>query len=284
MPNIQTTTGENLDSTYSIDTVDGVFGLILESWGPKDRNPDYAKAMEHILSKLIGSYVPFINVYVVSRNLTKAYPSIKDRAISINGSSNIGLAKQDPHELRLAIGREVGDLKEKQEADSKGGNRFKRILIHNPLLSELDWLSAASSSGNIASYEPTADIAQLDRVVANLRGQSLENPSGSIHPKQSSVTTSAFFRDPLVKAWVLNNSNGICEACSQSAPFIREDGSPYLEVHHLMPLSEGGEDTTRNALAVCPNCHRRLHHGADKSILVKELRQKIKRLNHGHGS
>jgi 5-methylcytosine-specific restriction protein A len=284
MPNIQTSTGENLDSTFTIDTVDGVFGLILESWGPKDRNPDYAKAMEQILSTLIGSEVPFINVYVVSRNLTKAYPSIEDRAISINGSSNISLAKQDPHELRITIGREVGDLKENPEVDSKGGNRFKRILIHNPILSEADWLSAASSIGKIEGYGPTADIAQLDRVVANLRGQSLENPSGSIHPKQSSVMTSVFLRDPLVKAWVLNNSNGICEACSQPAPFVREDGSQYLEVHHLLPLSEGGEDTTRNALAVCPNCHRRLHYGADKSTLIKELRQRINRLSHGHGS
>lgn len=108
MPNIQLSNRENLDSTYSIDTVDGVFGLILESWGPKDRNPHYAQAMEQILSRLIENHVPFINVYVISRNLTKAYSNIEDRAIKINGSSSIGLAHKDPHDLRLAIGREVG--------------------------------------------------------------------------------------------------------------------------------------------------------------------------------
>jgi 5-methylcytosine-specific restriction protein A len=26
-------------------------------------------------------------------------------------------------------------------------------------------------------------------------------------------------------------------------------------------LAEGGEDTVENALALCPNCHRRLHFG-----------------------
>lgn len=284
MPNIQTTTGEKLNSKYSIDTVDGVFGLILESWGPKDRNPDYAKAMEYILSRLIGSDVSFINVYVVSRNHAKAYPSIDNRAILINGSTKIDLTKQDPHQLRLAIGREVGVLRENPEFDSKGGNRFKRILIHNPLFSESDWLSIVSPDVEIPSYEPTADIAQLDRIVANLRGRRLINPPGTIRPKQIGVTTLTFLREPLVKAWVLNNSNGICEACLQPAPFVRADGSPYLEVHHLLPLSEGGEDTTRNALAVCPNCHRRLHHGADKSILVLELRQRIKRMSQGGDS
>jgi len=281
MPNIQKSKGEKLDSTYTIGTVDGVFGLILESWGPKDRNPDYAKAMEHILSRLIDNDVPFINVYIVSRNLTKAFPNIEDRAILINGSPNISLDRKDPHELRLAIGREVGELKENPAVDSKGGNRFKRILIHNPLLAEADWLSAASSERKIEIYEPTADIEKLDRVVAKLRGRSLENPAGTALPKQSSVTTLAFLRDPLVKAWVLNNANGICEACSQPAPFQRADGLPYLEVHHLIPLSEGGEDTTRNALAVCPNCHRRLHYGVDNSSFASELGKRITRLNRG---
>jgi 5-methylcytosine-specific restriction protein A len=120
--------------------------------------------------------------------------------------------------------------------------------------------------------------------VANLRGQSLEDPTGNPQPKQSSITTTAFLRDPVVKAWVLNSANGICEACSQPAPFERTDGSAYLEVHHLLPLSEGGEDTTRNSLAVCPNCHRQLHYGADKSSLVSELCQRITRLNPENGS
>jgi len=46
--NIKLNNGEELDSRYITDIVDGVFGFILESWGPKnkDRNPEYAKAME----------------------------------------------------------------------------------------------------------------------------------------------------------------------------------------------------------------------------------------------
>ncbi len=28
-----------------------------------------------------------------------------------------------------------------------------------------------------------------------------------------------------------------------------------------IPLSEGGEDTVENAMAVCPNCHMELHYG-----------------------
>ncbi|MGE8574311.1 MAG: HNH endonuclease signature motif containing protein [Burkholderia contaminans] len=30
----------------------------------------------------------------------------------------------------------------------------------------------------------------------------------------------------------------------------------------MVQLADGGEDTTENAVAVCPNCHRRAHCGA----------------------
>lgn len=61
---------------------------------------------------------------------------------------------------------------------------------------------------------------------------------------------------------VLDRANGKCEKCNNNAPFIRaSDKSPYLEVHHNIMLSQGGEDTVENAMAVCPNCHKELHYG-----------------------
>lgn len=33
------------------------------------------------------------------------------------------------------------------------------------------------------------------------------------------------------------------------------------EVHHKVPLSAGGDDTVENAIALCPNCHRKAHFG-----------------------
>jgi 5-methylcytosine-specific restriction protein A len=32
-------------------------------------------------------------------------------------------------------------------------------------------------------------------------------------------------------------------------------------VHHRIPLAKGGEDSVDNAVAVCPNCHRKGHYG-----------------------
>lgn len=79
--------------------------------------------------------------------------------------------------------------------------------------------------------------------------------------KTRTVTSVVYNREPLVKQNTLLRASGKCEFCNCVAPFIKEDGEPYLEVHHYVPLSEGGADATNNTLALCPNCHRRFHYG-----------------------
>ncbi|MBU2889091.1 HNH endonuclease [Celeribacter halophilus] len=81
-------------------------------------------------------------------------------------------------------------------------------------------------------------------------------------PEKQKATTTIFKRNPDVIAEVLFRANGICEACHAPAPFERlSDGTPYLEVHHKIPLAKDGPDTVENAVALCPNCHRREHSG-----------------------
>lgn len=71
-----------------------------------------------------------------------------------------------------------------------------------------------------------------------------------------------FRRNPDVIVFVLKRANGKCELCGSDAPFYRaSDGSAYLEVHHWVTLSDGGEDTIENAAALCPNCHKQAHFG-----------------------
>lgn len=88
----------------------------------------------------------------------------------------------------------------------------------------------------------------------------LENVSGE--PKRVFRQIVAYERNPDVVAEVLYNAKGICHKCNSQAPFKRKsDGTPYLEVHHIIPLSEGGFDIVDNAIALCPNCHRESHSG-----------------------
>lgn len=83
-----------------------------------------------------------------------------------------------------------------------------------------------------------------------------------VQAERVAVISYEFRRNAHVVTEVLKRANGICEACKQPAPFLRQtDRSPYLEVHHRTPLAEGGHDTVANAQVLCPNCHRKAHHG-----------------------
>ncbi|HBB9944261.1 HNH endonuclease [Vibrio parahaemolyticus] len=74
---------------------------------------------------------------------------------------------------------------------------------------------------------------------------------------------------------VLLRAYGVCECCNEPAPFVTALGRPYLEVHHLIRLIDDGPDTPENCAALCPNCHRKLHHSSDRDMLTKELREKV---------
>lgn len=128
-------------------------------------------------------------------------------------------------------------------------------------------------------YEPSPDIQEVARrTSALLRGPTLRRPAGEAIPKSVERTTKQFVRDPKVQAFVRREAKGKCESCREPAPFVDEHGDPFLEVHHVVPLADGGPDTVDNAAALCPNCHRRLHHGRDRLKAQARLYSQVGRL------
>jgi len=104
-------------------------------------------------------------------------------------------------------------------------------------------------------------------------------PKGNRNPKKSRRESTQYDRDPEVVDWVLRLAKGHCECCGGKAPFARADGSLFLEVHHLVRLADEGPDIIENAVAICPNCHRELHNGADKAEKLASIYDRIDRLD-----
>jgi 5-methylcytosine-specific restriction endonuclease McrA len=73
-------------------------------------------------------------------------------------------------------------------------------------------------------------------------------------------------RSKVIAAYVLLRSSGNCEGCKKPAPFLRRNDQPYLEIHHIIGLADGGSDHPSNVAAVCPNCHTRVRHGKDGDV------------------
>lgn len=104
-----------------------------------------------------------------------------------------------------------------------------------------------------------------------------EVPRGQPAPQRVSITSSAFYRDPRVVAWVLSAADGYCEACGQPGYEV-DDGARFLEVHHVVDLARGGPDTVANAVAVCETCHGKLHRWVNREQLREDLYAKVRRL------
>ena len=107
--------------------------------------------------------------------------------------------------------------------------------------------------------EETEQLTEGTLSDEEIRKRAIEAPK---KPVKYLTASYQFERNPCVSAFVLRRANGVCERCGSPAPFRKQsDQSPYLEVHHTVPLSQGGADTVDNTEAVCPNCHREAHYG-----------------------
>lgn len=100
-----------------------------------------------------------------------------------------------------------------------------------------------------------ATAAKLSQ--AELRCRAEAKGSNKVGSRTASNTV--YIRDPDIAEYAKRRANGICQLCGQKAPFLDKDKKPYMECHHIDWLSEGGSDTIQNTVALCPNCHRKMH-------------------------
>jgi 5-methylcytosine-specific restriction protein A len=73
------------------------------------------------------------------------------------------------------------------------------------------------------------------------------------------VSTTSYQRDAYIAEYARRRADGVCQLCDNPAPFKDSNGIPYLEIHHIEWLSKGGRDSIDNTVALCPNCHRKMH-------------------------
>lgn len=159
--------------------------------------------------------------------------------------------------LEKAITATLAHL-EYYEAQPKGGRlsgiakickRFKSGQLSSAILT----IEAINEEFQLAVEDALADNSAARR-------ERLKNAPPK--PKRRIAQHFVYIRNPDVVAEVLSRAEGNCEKCKRKAPFKKKkDNSNYLEAHHRIPFTEGGEDTVKNAIALCPNCHREAHFG-----------------------
>lgn len=129
---------------------------------------------------------------------------------------------------------------------------------------EID-LFAIKLNDNILSETSSEDdgfelISELPVEVINRRAKSAPRKAKKVKSNRA-----VYIRDPYIIEFAKRRAAGKCEmpGCKYKA-FIAENGKPYLEGHHIQPLSENGEDSVDNVAALCPACHREQHYAIDR--------------------
>jgi 5-methylcytosine-specific restriction protein A len=128
-----------------------------------------------------------------------------------------------------------------------------------------------------APFKTTADRRwSLDLKELRKRAQKNRRPA----QKVSSAPRDVYERSEDLRIFVLRRADGVCEGCDKEGPFKTKSrpGRPYLEPHHTERISDGGPDIPAHVIALCPNCHRRVHHGADGEDYNRTLKRKLKKL------
>lgn len=175
-----------------------------------------------------------------------------------NENNNIETFRKSNHDfINFAI--KTHQLPQMRNAHSKGVieylSRETERKIPNPIY----------ATSNLPTLNQIVEDKKWElKSALKLSAQKRKEILAKSNPKPTRITVSLtiFNRNQYVVAEVLSRANGICEKCKMSAPFKKDIcNEPYLEVHHIIPLSEGGDDTVENAIGLCPNCHKHAHYG-----------------------
>jgi len=169
----------------------------------------------------------------------------------------------------------------------KGANRppEPRMGLHDLIsyLSVGDELLFARDNDDIFIYNlsKTTEYEFEENIHTQIDIDTLKDKARNINPRpqQVSQTIYTYPRNNTLKNYVKRRSNYSCEmpGCHYHG-FYKDNEELYIEVHHIIPLSEGGEDSINNTVALCPNCHRALHYANNRQELREILLNYLRRV------
>ncbi len=134
-------------------------------------------------------------------------------------------------------------------------------------------LISIQETDNLRSSDP-------EKTQENITLEDLEEKIESLLSSNPTTTKDRkvrfYERNKYIRMYALKEANGVCQNCKKEASFNDKLGNPYLEVHHINRLSDGGFDNINNVVALCPNCHREIHHGSNGEKINKNLKETIR--------
>ncbi len=130
-----------------------------------------------------------------------------------------------------------------------------------------DWAFALKPEGQTSATPAAHPLSAAFGHIAELERKTLQEA-----PKEKLAIGRQIERGPIGSA--VKKLNGYrCQICAELGlephAFKKKDGTPYVEAHHVMPVSERqiGSLSVSNVMTLCANHHRQMHYG-DVSVEI----------------
>lgn len=239
--NIVSSNNEILNSSVSLQDIDGVFGLVMESRGggigtPIERNPDYLSGLDTLLKRLQDDGIRTLRIHIVSANALRLWDR-NNRAIEIDGSKDILLSGVETGKLRGKICK-AQQLK-KKDPTTKGGNPTKRILLEANLDAD-DWKGIIYGS-HVSSIPLTED--EIDR------------QAGEFSPATSDEAKERVLRSVAIRRGQKKFRGALLAAYDKCCAVTGSSIVPILEAAHIESYRGVVSDHVINGLLLRADIH-----------------------------
>lgn len=105
-----------------------------------------------------------------------------------------------------------------------------------------------------------------------------KGPKPKLTPRRSSEGV-IWPRDAKISKVAIDKAGYLCENDPDHISFISDvTKEAYMEAHHLIPINfqeefDNSLDVSGNIISLCPNCHRKIHHGIfqEKKIIIQKF-------------
>jgi hypothetical protein len=219
------------------------------------------------------------------------YEQLRGKPISRTPGSLVEQTAQKIGRAQTGVYNKLMNLRAVDPTDDRaglaGGSRTDESVWHeffDPIKNQIDADRLGTEYTRLWGNEIKADIPLeialedeerrlAQKSVAELLEDYNTRPKIDL-PRRRQQQTMEYDRDPRVVVLRKMLAQHRCEVqgCS-SARFQVESGEYFVEVHHLLPLAEGGRDVLENTVALCPTHHRLLHHAVDSAEIFDQLQK-----------
>ncbi len=161
-----------------------------------------------------------------------------------------------------------------EERPDRNGELRNAIVFHLDIVNTQNIDTAQTLTSKVVEAPKAVYITKPSKGKSLQQLREIALSSTPTHASTQEKIQSIKNRSTAIKLYAKKRANGICEGCNEIAPFETKSG-PYLEVHHLTRLADGGADLPQNVIALCPTCHRKAHYSLNYLEFNNQLINKV---------